>query len=337
MEDEHKIYWSALAKYFSGNASEDDKILVHEKRKQDPTFEEAFQQAEHLWLKPPVAAGEYEPDVEGGWQRLKMKARMREVAKPVATTPSLTVPKRNFPYAVAASIVFLLTIGVWLLLQNQQSEWVDVQTAQNETRKFELPDGSLVSLNENSLLSYPENFQLENREVRLKGEAYFKVQKAEGKRFTVYAQNTKTEVIGTAFYLKAYPDEEVKIQVTHGKVAFASTETEEAVFLTPGQEAVLKSGILVPLKQEAKDVNFQAWESRKLVFENTELKNLVKTLEQYFNTSILIKNDALGNCRFTASFEDPDLEEVLEIISITGNLTISKEQGHTIIAGQACH
>ena len=337
MEDEHKIYWSALAKYFSGNASEDDKILVYEKRKQDPSFEEAFQQAERLWSKPSPGFGEYEPDVEEGWQRLKMKSRMREYADPVlAAAPLSSSSKSHFTWALVASIVLLLAVGTWLVKQSAQVEWVDVHTAQNETRKFVLPDGSIVALNENSTLSYPETFQRETREVRLKGEAYFEVKKAEGKRFTVLAQNTKTEVIGTAFYLQAYPDKEVIIQVTQGKVAFASVETEEAVFLTPGQEAVLEKGNLFPVRQETKDVNFQAWESKKLIFENTELEKLVKTLEQYFDTSISIQNGELGNCRFTASFEDPDLEEVLEIISITGNLTISREKGQIIIAGQAC-
>ncbi len=336
MEDGHKEYWSALAKYFSGNASDDEKILVHEKRKQDKKFNDAYRQAERLWRQPSIPAGEYEPDVEGGWQRLKMKTGFRKEPEPQEGLPQVPVQKSSYAWTVAASIVFLLTMGFWFINLQDHTDWVEVQTARNEIRKIALPDGSMVSLNENSIFSYPAAFQEESREVKLKGEAFFKVQKAEGKRFTVIAGNTKTEVIGTAFYLKAYTAEEVRIQVTEGKVAFAGTATGDAVFLSPGQEAVMVKNQMVPVKQEIEDVNFQAWESKKLVFENMELGQIVSVLEQYFSTSIIIEYAELKNCRFTASFRDPELEEVLEILSITGGLTISKKGDRIVISGNTC-
>lgn len=332
MEDKQNTYWSALAKYFSGNASEEEKNLVQEQRKQDKAFEEAYRQAERLWQQPSAEINGYEPDVEQGWQRLHLKARMRTEA----AEELVPVKRKRFPWAIAASIAFLLTLGIWFSSQYNQQEWIEVQTALNETMSIELPDGSSVSLNENSTLSYPESFQHDSREVRLNGEAFFEVQKAEGKRFTVFAQHTVTEVIGTAFYLRAYPEEEVKVQVTEGKVAFASVETEEAVFLTSGEEAVLGKNLANPVKQEIKDPNFQAWQSKKLVFNNTELDQLVRRLEQYFDTPIFIQNTDLRNCRFTVSFENPELEETLEIISITGNLTVDKKEGKYVISGTSC-
>lgn len=340
MEEQQHTYWAVLASYFSGNASEEEKEWILDKRKQEKDFETLFLEAERLWQKPSASAEEYEPDVAQGWQRLQMKARMRREAdaeKEAAIEPKVvSAGRKSFPWAVAASLAFLLSLGVWVVYQSLQPEWIEVQTALNEIKVIELADGSTVSLNENSSLTYPESFQLDNREVRLKGEAYFEVEKAEGKRFTVFAEGTKTEVIGTAFYLQAYPDEEVKIQVTEGKVAFASTKTQEAVFLTPGQEAVIKKSKAAPVKKETEDPNFQAWHSKKLVFHNTRLDQLVAQLEQYFGSSIFIRNPDLHNCHFTVSFEDPDLEEVLEIISLTGNLTISQKEEQYVISGDSC-
>lgn len=344
MEEKQHTYWAVLASYFSGNASEEEKEWILDKRKQEKDFDALFLQAERLWQKPPASAEEYEPDVAQGWQRLQLKARMRREAdaetkaeKEVAMEPKMvSARKKSFPWAVAASLAFMFSMGAWLIYQGMQPGWIEVQTALNETKVIELSDGSFISLNENSTLAYPENFQLDNREVRLKGEAYFEVEKAEGKRFTVFAEATKTEVIGTAFYLKAHPEEEVKIQVTEGKVAFASTKTQEAVFLTPGQEAVVQKNNPLPVKKETEDPNFQAWHSKKLIFHNTRLDQLAAQLEQYFDSSIFIRNPDLYNCHFTVSFENPELEEVLEIISITGNLTISKNQGQYVISGDSC-
>lgn len=340
MEEKQNTYWSAIAKYFSGNASEEEELYIREQRKKDPDFEEAYLQARPLFQKLPDEETAYEPDVDSGWQRLHMKARMRaEEEKKEVFMPSLVsapAQRRRFQWAVAASVVFLLTLGLWFSAQNLQTDLIEVQTALNETKIIDLPDGTRVSLNENSVFSYPENFLKENREVKLTGEAFFEVQKAEGKRFTVYAQNTKTEVIGTAFYLQAYPGQEVKIQVTEGKVAFAATETEEAVFLTPGQEAVAGKKMVVPVKQEIQDPNFQSWQNKKLVFNDTRLDQLVERLERYYDSSILIEDQGLHNCRFTVSFEDPELGEVLEIISLTANLTIEEKGGQYVISGTAC-
>lgn len=334
MKDTQHTYWDLLARYFGGNASEEEQAWIQEQKEKDPSFAKVYSQVSRLYSKPGTNANGYEPDVEGGWQRLQTKARMRQLNE--LSAPAIA-PKRYYGWAIAASIVFLLAAGLWLAGQfKNDTEWVEVQTALNETRELLLADGSRVMLNENSRLAYPEHFAVDSRTVRLTGEAFFQVQKAEGKRFTVLTEDTKTEVIGTAFYLRAYSSEEVRIQVREGKVAFANLRNQEAVFLTPGQEAVMAGDQPLPQKKEWEDPNFGAWQSKQLQFSDTRLDRLVKTLEAYFDTSIVIRNPDLYNCRFTVSFEQPELEEVLEVLAITGNLTIEKESDTYIISGKSC-
>jgi transmembrane sensor len=330
MDERQQTYWELLARYFGGNASEEDKAMVLRKKEQDPSFAQLYLQAQQLFLIPAAETESYEPDVEKGWQRLQIKAQMREASMPTVSRSR----NINWPYAAsavaAAFIVLILVAGLWLTGRfTHPDEWVEVQTALHEIRVLELADGSMVTLNENSRLSYPANFTKDSRTVRLSGEAYFEVQKAEGKRFTVLAGGTSTEVIGTAFYLQAYPNREVRIQVSEGKVAFASLENEEAVFLTPGEEAVMDKSHQAPHKQVIEDPNFQAWQSKKLQFNDTRL-------EAYFDTSIAIGNKDLKNCRFTVSFREAELEEVLEILSLTGNLSIKKESDTYVISGPSC-
>jgi transmembrane sensor len=332
MENNPQTFWEKLASYVSGNASEDEKAWIRQKTVTGKENEEAIRKAEQLWSRSALPPDAYEPDVDKGWQRFQLRVQTRTPA------PAIKKPAFNW-WAVAATVALLLVAGWYLTFNSSQPDqvtWTEVKTGPNQTRTIRLADGSQVALNQNSTFSYPADFQKENRTVRLKGEAFFEVAKAEGKRFTIYAAGTKTEVIGTSFNLRAYEKEVVKVEVVTGKVAFAKTDTDDAIFLVPGQEGVISGKSVRPVKQPIPSPNFQAWKTKSLVFRNTSLGNLAAELENYFGISIQFKNDALRNCRFTTSFQNPDLKEVLDILAETGNLTITQNGTHYVISGQGC-
>ena len=335
MEDKREKFWEKLAAGVSGNAPEEDQAWLRQQREQDPEAEMLLKQAQKVWSGTALPSDNYEPDVEKGWQRFQMKVQAREAELPKA--PVVRKMNRGPMYGIAASIALFIMVSFYFLTRTPAQNWTEVRTAAGETKTILLADGSKVSLNQNSTFSYPENFQKENRTVKLTGEAFFEVAKAEGKRFTIFAQGTKTEVIGTSFNLKAYDAKEVKVQVVTGKVAFARTETDDAIFLVPGQEGVLKENGTVPAKKVIESKNFQAWKTKNLAFTNLQLEQLTKELENYFNITIIIQNEALRNCRFTTSFQDPELNEVLEVLAATGNLKITKDGDRYLISGQGCN
>jgi len=275
----------------------------------------------------------YEPDVEKGWQRFQVRVQARTITPPVKK-PAYSM------WVAAATVALLLVAGLYWTsntARENQVSWTEVKTGPNETKTINLVDGSQVALNQNSTFAYPTNFQKENRTVRLKGEAFFEVAKAEGKRFTIFAAGTKTEVIGTSFNLRAYAKEPVKVQVVTGKVAFAKTSTDEAIFLVPGQEGIIAGKTVRAVKQTIPSPNFQAWKTKSLVFRNMRLETLAAELENYFGITIAFKNDALKNCRFTTSFQHPELKEVLAILAETGNLNITQNGNQYLISGAGCH
>ncbi|CAN5899965.1 DUF4974 domain-containing protein [soil metagenome] len=329
MENNRQTFWEKLARQVSGNASEEDRSWVRQQRAQGKDFEEALEGAEKVWADTALPDAKYEPNVEAGWQRLQLRVQARE-------SRLLRQAHRNPKWAVAAIITVLILMGGLFLTRPDRPTWTQVRTAATETRTIRLADGSQVTLNRNSTLSYPENFQTDNRTVRLEGEAFFEVARAEGKRFTIYARDTKTEVIGTSFNLRAYESDPVQVQVVTGKVAFARTGDDEAIFLEPGQEGVLTEKEPLPRKKEIEQPNFQAWKTKSLVFNDQPLDQLAAELERYFNIFIAIQNDALRNCRFTTSFREPALQEVLDILALTGNLTITQEGSRYVISGSGC-
>ena len=332
MDNQQQAFWEQLAREISGNAAEGGQ--ARDRQSLDPESEAAFQQANRVWAAAAPPKEGYEPNVDSGWQRLQLRVQARE-AKPAPARKIHT----HYWWGIAASLALLLAAGFYVVSRQLQPAWTEVRTAANETRVIQLADGSTVSLNQHSTFAYPEDFQKENRTVRLQGEAFFEVARAEGKRFTILAEGTKTEVIGTSFNLRAYAREPVKVQVVTGKVAFAKAATGDAVFLVAGQEGVIEPGEapqVVPRKQKIEDQNFQAWKTKNFTFNNLRLAELVATLENHYPVDIVIANEALLNCRFTATFKDPELKEVLDILAIAGNLTITQDSNRYIVSGPGC-
>jgi len=252
MDENRPTFWEHLAREVSGNASEETKAWTQQQPDQE--INEARKQAERVWQSTSLPVGSYEPDVDRGWQRFQLKVQARELQTPLVKKNKMGTVR----WAVAATISLLLVAAAYFLTRPAQPAWTEIRTAANETKTIRLADGSTVALNQKSVFSYPSNFQKENRIVRLTGEAFFEVAKAEGKRFTIFAEGTKTEVIGTSFNLRAYAHEPVKVQVVTGKVAFARTETDDAIFLVPGQEGVIGEKTPVARKQTIQNENIRS-------------------------------------------------------------------------------
>lgn len=323
MVDENNEKWEKFANYFSGNSTEEERLAIEKWLKETSEAEkQQYYDAEQIWGFTSGAQEEFLPDAEKGWQRFQLKAKLREK------------PKTSFPWLKVAAAVSLLLIATYLMFNiNAKPEMIEVASA-NDVEHVSLPDGSEIWLNRNTKISYAEDFNVDSRVVFLDGEAFFEVKKAEGKRFTVFTAETKTEVIGTSFNISARNNEPAKIQVATGKVAFAMKEDEKSIFLEPGEEATLRKDTII--SQQIVDQNFRAWQNQRLIFSNTSLKELVAKLEAHFDSNIFIASEELYNCRFTVTFNQQELEKILKVISLTGNLEVTKtEQGHNI-SGEGC-
>ena len=326
-------FWIQVARYVRGNLSEEEREALHQQL-DDPERRVAFEQARALWEQGRAVRPDYHPDVEQGWQRFQF--RRDSEADHYRTMLRSTITRKLWQYVgVAASIVLLLGIGYFLWQRESTGEEVRLATTDRKEMYY-LPDSSRVWLNKESVLRYAATFNQENRVVYLAGEAFFEVKKAEGRRFTVYSGLAQTEVIGTAFNVRAYTDDSVVVQVVAGKVAFSPRGEDNAIFLTSGQEARLVRQAPVAKRSAIDDPNFRAWQNNQLRFDNTQLPRIVEVLEQQYGTDIDIASPALTRCRYTASFDDASLEEVLKVLSAVGNIAYQKTGNRITLTGAGC-
>ncbi|MDF9794809.1 transmembrane sensor [Catalinimonas alkaloidigena] len=334
--------WSLIGKYLSDELSEKEKQKLQSWKESKAENQTTFDQVLHMWEQTPRPADDYHPEVDKGWQRFKFRAESEQEyyqKEHAENKPLAKVVHWGYQRiaAIAASVVLLLSAGTWWWYSTGTPEMLTLSTGENERTTLLLPDSSQVWLNENSQLQYAEEFNVEHRLVHLSGEAFFEIKEAEGRRFTIFSEGAKTEVIGTSFNLRAYPDTPVKVQVVSGKVAFSPADDDNAVFLEPGYEATLGSEKkAIEKKEPIENPNFRAWQNQHIQFQNTSLQEVIDVLEDVYHTDIQLNNPDLANCRYTATFEGEQLQDVLHVLSVTGNLSFERQGSTYMISGQGC-
>ncbi len=231
----------------------------------------------------------------------------------------------------AASVVLVMGL-VWLCLSYKNSFFapanIIVKTKRNEVKKVLLSDGSIVWLNGNSTLSYPETFNEAKRKVDLiEGEAFFDIHHNAKQPFQVKAGKTLTNVLGTAFNISSYAWlNKISVTVARGKVAVNNA------LLLPNQQLLYTkaSG-----KLERKNVTaayVTSWMKRELSFNDEDFKTVAAKIEDKFNVKISFANRNMLRMRITAKFETTDnLNEILDALSMTMGLNYKVNNHHILI------
>ncbi len=324
-----------IAAYLSGNsvAREEEELMAWVD--ESPEGQKFFDNAVELWNI--TDQGDY-PDFSKGkkqaWDRLDANL----FAEKKASTPTAKIrPMYIRVLAVAASLALLIAAGWWW----QSSSAFSVQTLVAEQIMVELPDGTKVWLNENSLLLYEDKGQ--ERSLTFEGEAYFDVATDSLKPFRIYAGRAVTTVMGTEFNLRAYPDEDaVEVSVTEGKVALTKVEDEAApkqetnkIELTVGQTGVFeKEDAIVKILEKETAQNKTAWKEQKLNFSGLTLAQIIPAVERYFGVEIVLENKKLLNCPSDKiDFDHPKLEDVVNGISFIFEFETTIDDNRILLKG----
>ncbi|EDM38909.1 putative anti-sigma factor [Pedobacter sp. BAL39] len=182
--------------------------------------------------------------------------------------------------------------------------------------QIKLGDGTLVYLNAGSSLKYPLSFSGANRNVVLRGEAYFEVAKDKTHPFVVKTKGQEVQVLGTHFNVNSYDDEPViKTTLLEGVVKVVS-QAHKDVILNPGeQSAVYPAGrINVKTVDTASAV---AWKNGDFVFNGDDLKSVMKQLARWYNVEVSYEGN-IGNIGFVSTISrSRKLSEVLNALEMT--------------------
>jgi transmembrane sensor len=196
-------------------------------------------------------------------------------------------------------------------------------TVNGQVASLTLADGTKVWLNGGSKLSYPEAFRGDKREITLTGEAFLEVAHNATKAFIVHTGNIRTQVLGTSFNVKAYPEDSfVKVDVVTGKVGVVASAAP-TVFLTPAQEVTVDKKNHSAIITKGIDVAaLSGWKDGDFIVKNMPLPEVLNAVKHRFN--VLIKADAnLTKCSISANFTNVSLQNIMKIIAklVKGKVT----------------
>jgi ferric-dicitrate binding protein FerR (iron transport regulator) len=250
-------------------------------------------------------------------------------------------PKRWLNIAVQVAAVLVLSIifsGVYTYMTNERTSQIfsnaaslpvyhEIKAAFGTQAKIELADGTVVFLNSGSKLRFPQTFDhQEQRKVLLDGEGYFSVTKDPTQPFVVQVNKLNIKVLGTTFNVEAYNDNtSVNIALVEGSVLLQEQSergNKDLMILSPNQVANLNKSDNVISKMDVADLyKYTAWINGRIVFYNDPIQTVVNKLAKWYNVDITIADKRLENYRFTGTFIDESLEQILNILSLTSPMT----------------
>ena len=315
-----------IVRYLTGDCSESERLIISGLIETDSRYGKIHSQLLRTWntTRPQTTDETY--DVELALANVLQ--RIDTTREPVIFTMQPR-PMRKIAFTVAsAAAVLLIAFGIFHFMK--PAETLKTYASVDEiAAPVQLADGSVIHLNKNSVIKYPEKFGQNNREVYFWGEAFFAIASDKTRPFVIEAGETRIKVLGTSFNVKAYEETgKVEVTVNTGSVLFYYVDESETalgqVTLTAGDKGIYDRNSGHISKMVNTDKNFLGWKTGTLVFDEAPLSDVFEALGNRYNVQFNISDQQISNLRLTATFDNESLDSILEVIRTVHSVEISK-------------
>jgi transmembrane sensor len=310
-----------IGKYLSGEAHPDEAIYLEDWKASNAENLKHFEAYEKLYdsnKRSSISDG----DTMNAWKNVSAKIQFTESAKPAI--------KVNLYWALAASVALMLGLSVAVFFYFSQPKQALEYVALNTSKSVKLDDDSEIEVYKNSSIQLDENYDKENRTLRLNGSAQFKVIHNAAKPFIVNIGSFNVKDVGTKFKILSSNNKDTITVIVEEGIVLAYDNSGFKREVGASQKIVYLIS-----RHELLEVGFtQASVLKSFNFNNSSLNDVVAQLSAAYGVPVSISN-AISDCRITAQFKNESLENVLLIVSETLGLETSKSgKGFTIIGDQ---
>jgi len=299
-------------KYFEGRATDVElKKLIEWLRQKDNKF--VFNEYRSDWEKG-LESDRFPGGGEESWNNLQAKLWRKSYGK-----WQNTIKMYHF-FRYAAIFLFVLAVGSLVLyFSTRPTKVPDTYTrviAENgQISKVSLPDGSFVWLNSGSEITYNNLFSSVNREVTLKGEAYFDVAANENIPLIVDCGELQVKVFGTSFNVNAYNwEEDIEVVLEEGKVELVNPVVNSTIYrIKPGERVRFDKE---DKKLAVADVNtyrYTSWKNGIINFYDLSMVEVVRRLEIRYNQKFELE-PGVRYLRYTFTIKNEPLHEILRLM-----------------------
>ncbi|MEO8109055.1 MAG: FecR family protein [Ginsengibacter sp.] len=332
--------WILLAKQKCGEATTAELFELEDLLKNENLNGHSKETIDRLWEKSLMSSPEINMD-ENSWNRIQ-----RKINYPV----SKLIPFYKFSKKwIAAAIILLIAGASFFIVHSKfpgeslagvsQKKLNTISTPPASKTKIQLPDGTQVWLNGSSQVVYNTvSFGAKNREISLIGEGFFDVVHNSKIPFIIHAENVTITVKGTAFNVKAYPEQKtIETTLIRGLIEITTTQDpERKIIVKPNEKIIIPVEKPVdtnntkvdsaesPLytisrlqKNEKQVLSETAWMKDKLEFDNETFDDLAPEFESWFSVTIHLGDEAIKQKRFSGSINKETLQETLGAMQLS--------------------
>lgn len=344
-----------MARVLNNEASSAEESELFEQFAQNPHLQQQYELLKRVWKEK-----ENERSDEEHAKQYILKIINKAETKIDSDMQETAISRRRRRVIAISSFAVVLVIAttLWLMTGSSPDSELPVTLVKNEAVVVAketslvapkgsrissiLPDGSIIWLNAGSKLYFENDFKGSTREVRLEGEGYFDIVKKKGQPFIVHTSSGDIHVLGTAFNVKAYPEDGVMETTLYRGIVEVSLKKDNStgpISLRPNEKLVIQQGEYAIVEQNDKAVittkpgiiitridstkkeseRFEtAWRYSRLEFRGDDFETLARKMERWYNVEIVFKDEAAKGLSFDGSFEKETIEEALAALNEVG-------------------
>jgi Fe2+-dicitrate sensor, membrane component len=309
------------------------------------------------WLQENPRNAEVFAELDRTWKLFDRVSAIAPAGEVREADPELLAPRargakpRRRTWALVAGLaaVFVLAgLGVWPWEGGGRT----VETAVGAFQRLDLPDGSVVQLNTDSVLRVRYS-RAERRLELVRGEAYFDVAKQPARPFVVGVGPLSVRAVGTAFNVRKRAAA-VEVLVTEGRVEVSEAAQGQPLlgesaglagppYLREGERAVvtLSEGAQQHAKTtaaaavDAAEVKrVLAWQERRLEFEGRPLAEVAEEFNRYNRIQLVLGDAALGRKRFSGTFRADGYESLVNLLQENFGVRVERREGEIVLRGE---
>ncbi|MCG8308333.1 MAG: DUF4974 domain-containing protein [Cytophagales bacterium] len=275
--------------------------------------------------------------------RQRILSGINEQIRPASPRQTSIRPVRW--YRIAATVLILLTVGFAIYRMTGEEpvrgkiEIITKEITRGQKSLIHLSDGTNISINSESAVSYPEVFAENRREIILEGEAFFEVAHDPDRPFVVRTGDIETLVLGTSFNINTRNDQ-IEVTVATGSVRIKNINPDiqynELTNLSPNEQLIYDEIDRSVKVTEVEADQFFAWTEKRLIFKDEPISSVVAKLERWYDVDFVYDNEHIKHCVLTAEFDNEPLAAILETLHNIADISYELKGKRVRLSGPGC-
>lgn len=209
-----------------------------------------------------------------------------------------------------------------------------ISTPNGGQYRVTLPDGSKAWLNAASSLTYPIEFDKNERRVKMTGEVYFEITKVSNEKkeripFFVETDKQLIQVLGTTFNVNAYANEPYDCTtLVEGSVRLVAAGNGQSELLKPGQQALVGKNMQLSGADLQQNL---AWVNGYFIFRREELGSILRKIARWYDVTVECPPE-LSTMKFTGKVSrSQSISAVADMITSVNKVNLEIKERRIIV------